>query len=239
MGKSLVSLKKLSSLLSHLLQQQQEALEKGEEEEEKWEWRRERVELSIASSLLTLNDYLASISQLKHTIKRLSSKNTKKRQTKLISLLSILGRVYLHSGNEKMASIIFSRVEHIFSSLESSEEESSTQWKVLILQNKASLAIAKNDYKEASNYFEETVSLQPNNVILLNNNSVAKLYVGDLSSSLSALENTLFSDPKNNLEEVLVKNISTLYDLACENSQDKKKEILKLITKFSAEISWN
>jgi len=181
--------------------------------------------------LLTQQDYVAAISLLKQIILENSQELLSQ-----ISLLSLLGRIYLLSGNERMAFIINEKVEKLHLTLSDKEKQ---QTEIVVMTNKALFNLACNNFKEALQIFESGLSLEPNNLILHNNTCISKLYSGNLSEAIKLLENTLQNDPKNNLEEVLVKNISTLYDLASENSQEKKKEILKLITKFSSDITWN
>lgn len=61
------------------------------------------------------------------------------------------------------------------------------------------------------------------------------MYVCDLTKAIYSLEEVIQKDPENNLDEALIFNLCTLYDLASDRSADKKKNIMGLVAKFASD----
>lgn len=66
-----------------------------------------------------------------------------------------------------------------------------------------------------------------------NNKAICHLYTCDLTKAISFLEEVIRKDPEKNLNETLIFNLCTLYDLKSDNSVDKKKSIMALVAKFA------
>eukprot|EP01091_Cochliopodium_minus_P006105 TRINITY_DN15987_c0_g1_i1.p1 TRINITY_DN15987_c0_g1~~TRINITY_DN15987_c0_g1_i1.p1 ORF type:complete len:326 (-),score=80.51 TRINITY_DN15987_c0_g1_i1:40-966(-) len=218
-----ICVEKLSQLLSYV--NKNLSIENiSKEENELWLKRKQRVEFSLANQFIFQNDYNAAISIIKDIISRNDNKEEEK------YLVSLLSRIYIQAGNLKMAGKLNRYVEK---QINKQNKELTTQDKILILNNNAVYEFHKGDYQKSAEFYEKALELDSKNMILVNNYSLSKLNVCELNPSMKVLEKFLFDDPKNNLEEVLLQNVSVLYELSFENSQDKKKELNNLIRKHS------
>lgn len=211
----------------------------NEEELSKWKKRKKRVQLSLSNQLILLHDYLGAISILKEMILD-SQKEEKAEELYLIALLS---RVYLQAGNMRMSSKLNSFLERKLlkggesgegeKKVEEGEKSEENNSKLLILFNNAICEFYKGNFEKSSQFYEEALKLDSNNLAVINNLSICKLNLCDISGSIKILEDTLFGDPKNNLEEILLQNLASLYELGYENLQEKKKDLNNLIRKNS------
>lgn len=65
------------------------------------------------------------------------------------------------------------------------------------------------------------------------------LYCGKLKDAIIIFESAVFKYPKRGLNERLILNLSTLYELESSNSWDKKLVILKQINRYKADLCVN
>eukprot|EP01117_Protostelium_nocturnum_P003622 TRINITY_DN1489_c0_g2_i1.p1 TRINITY_DN1489_c0_g2~~TRINITY_DN1489_c0_g2_i1.p1 ORF type:complete len:427 (-),score=187.89 TRINITY_DN1489_c0_g2_i1:419-1699(-) len=181
-----------------------------------WKDREVCISLIIATRLVQEKEYPLAISMLQDISKKYPNNS---------SLLSGIGRVYLQMGNIKTASVVFKQIE----SLEGEADQS------IISMNKGFLALALNQFTIAIDHFQQVLVKNPKDVTAANNKAVCLLYTCNLSHAISSLEDFVFRDPENNLNESLVFNLCTLYDLKSENSLEKKKNILALVGKYASD----
>lgn len=66
---------------------------------------------------------------------------------------------------------------------------------------------------------------------------VCLLYSGKLKESIALYENAISKFPQRALNENLLLNLSTLYELESNNFRNKKLELLKMINKYKADMS--
>jgi tetratricopeptide (TPR) repeat protein len=97
------------------------------------------------------------------------------------------------------------------------------------------LALALDQYSTAIEHFSAVLEREPSNLAAANNKAICLLYTCDLSRAVSTLEDVIRRNPELNLNETLVFNLSTLYDLQSDNSQEKKKVIMSLASKFASD----
>jgi len=145
-----------------------------------------------------------------------------------IWLLSSLGRVHLQMGNIKAAAITFKQVENLLPDVENS---------VLARLNRGYISLSVDQYDVANNHFQAVIDKNeyPYNLIATNNKAICLLYSGNLSPAIATLEETINKNPEKNLQEMIVFNLCTLYDLKSDNSHEKKKSILNLVAKFASD----
>jgi trafficking protein particle complex subunit 12 len=91
------------------------------------------------------------------------------------------------------------------------------------------MAFACDQYTLAIDQFTKVLTLDPSHVVAANNKALCYLYAGDVSKAIDILEEILFSDPSTTLQENIVYNLCTMYDLATDKSFDKRKKILQLV----------
>lgn len=86
-----------------------------------------------------------------------------------------------------------------------------------------------DQYTLAIENFTKVLAIDPSHVVAANNKALCYLYTGDVSKAIDILEEVLFSDPATTLQENIVFNLCTMYDLATDKSFDKRKKILQLV----------
>lgn len=68
-----------------------------------------------------------------------------------------------------------------------------------------------------------------------NNKAICLLYTCDLSRAISCLEELISRDPEKHLHEVIVFNLCTMYDLKSDNSHEKKRTLMSLISSYASD----
>jgi len=187
-----------------------------------WQIREHRITFQIITHLITQKDYLLAITMLE---------NMALRYPHNVSILSSLGRVHLQMGNTNAATVLFKKAEQQAVAEGGGDPDSA----VTTLMNRGYLSLAQEQYKAAIESFEGVLKIQPQNIAAANNRSVCWLYTCELSKAISSLEEIIQKDPENNLDESLIFNLCTMYDLASDRSADKKKNIMGLVAKFASD----
>lgn len=70
----------------------------------------------------------------------------------------------------------------------------------------------------------------------MNNMAVCFLYTGKMHEAIKLYEQAINLDPKKNINEALLLNCSTLYELESNESKKKKIDLLKLVSANRADI---
>jgi len=139
-------------------------------------------------------------------------------------LLSSLGRINLQYGNVKSASAFFKQVESLISEKEP-----------LFYMNRGYLALSMDQYTVAIDNFQLALDLDPNNIAACNNKAISLLYTCELGKAITVLEELIKKDPEKNLNETVVFNLCTLYDLKSDSSTEKKRNLMNLVAKFGSD----
>lgn len=66
----------------------------------------------------------------------------------------------------------------------------------------------------------------------INNMAVCSLYLGRLKEALQLLENLVYSDPVRHLQEGILLNLCTLYELESSRALIKKQSLLSLVSQY-------
>ncbi|CAK4087855.1 unnamed protein product [Aphanomyces euteiches] len=164
-----------------------------------------------------------------------------------IVLLSRLGRINLQMGDFKGAEAIFAEAAWVNQHIAANEPDCAAR----ILLNQGLLAFAQNKFKEALDAFntilgvysgEEAINGSSNepfeswddgDVIscAANNMSICALYSCEVQTAVNVLETILQADPRRHLHSSIVFNLSTLYDLVCDNANStSRKEMIKRLS---------
>lgn len=122
------------------------------------------------------------------------------------------------------------------------------------------IAVAQNDFQTAFGFFENALKFEPTNTMvnlqmisstfkpliflyfffqLLNNMGVCKLYSGKLKDAIGLFERAVISNPQKGLNESLLLNLSTLYELESSNDVIKKLALLKQINRHKNDLNIN
>lgn len=73
---------------------------------------------------------------------------------------------------------------------------------------------------------------------ILNNIAVCQLYTGKLDQAIKTFEEAIGGNSAS-LNEYVVINLSTLYELQSSNAQDKKLELLRKLNHHTRDLSLN
>ncbi|EGG24007.1 hypothetical protein DFA_06145 [Cavenderia fasciculata] len=174
-----------------------------------WRLRERRIVFSIVTFIIQKNkDYLLAVKIIEDLIQRQQADQW---------TLSALGRIHLQMGNVSQAETIFKVTDRLIPEPEIS---------VLSHMNKGFLAIALDQYGAAIGHFDKVIQLDPTNIPASNNKCIAMLYTCDLSGAVHALEQLMNKEKEKTIDETLIFNICSLYELSSEKSNEKKKAIM-------------
>nr|XP_018900118.1 PREDICTED: trafficking protein particle complex subunit 12 [Bemisia tabaci] len=146
------------------------------------------------------------------------------------SLYSALGRIYLQLGDLAGAEKYFSyskKIKEIY------QKDNPNHQDIRELVDYGLLALANNSLQAAYEHFRKVSIIDPSNIMVLNNIAVCLLNMGRLKEAYKLLEDTVNSNPVLGLNEKVLLNICTLYDLECLNTS--KFNLLKLISKYKGD----
>lgn len=145
------------------------------------------------------------------------------------ALFSAWGRIYLQCGDVFGAERKFSEARRI--RIQTAE--------VRDLVDKGLIAVAQNDFKEALSFFQKAYTIDPTDLLLLNNMSVCLLYAGKLKDAIVMLERAVSMNTQKCLNENILLNLCTLYELESSNDVSKKLALLKQINRHPADLNIN
>lgn len=190
-----------------------------------WHLREKRLLHSIVNCSIILKDF----SLTDQLIRRLADDQTASVDEKR-SLMSAWGRIRLQCGDIYGAEKKFSEAKRL------RDGDQTEQPDVRDLVDRGLLAVAQNDFQSAFDLFQKASVLESNNTMLYNNMGVCLLYSGKLKDAIKMFESAVQRNPKLALNESLLVNISTLYELESNNAKDKKIALLKLVNKHRADL---
>lgn len=178
-----------------------------------WREREKKLTLQIATHLVALKEYLQALSLMESLA-----------HTGDTVMLSSLARIHLQLGCLRAAQTLFDEVE--------AKTPNPTQ-NALTLMNRGYMYLAMDQYNQAIDSFDAVLKVDPRNIAAANNRSICWLYTCDLAKAIGSLEGMIQSDPEHNLDESLIFNLCTLYDLASDRATDKKKNVMALVAKYA------
>ncbi|XP_037938493.1 trafficking protein particle complex subunit 12 [Teleopsis dalmanni] len=145
------------------------------------------------------------------------------------ALFSAWGRIYLQIGD------IFGAEQKFAEARRLREINSAPDLRDLV--DKGLITLAKNDFPEAFAIFQKALHLESGNTMILNNMGVCLLYAGKLKDAINLYERAINLNPQKSLNESLLVNLSTLYELESNNSKSKKLNLLRLISKYKPDLN--
>ncbi|EPS71876.1 hypothetical protein M569_02884, partial [Genlisea aurea] len=95
----------------------------------------------------------------------------------------------------------------------------------LVGRHAALMHLVEKDYVGAIREYESCIERDDSDVVAINNKAICLMYLRDLSDSIKLLENTLERIPTIALNETLVVNLCSMYELAYVNHGDVKKTL--------------
>ncbi|KAL5556393.1 hypothetical protein UlMin_038629 [Ulmus minor] len=149
-------------------------------------------------------------------------------------LLSKLGYIQMQIGDLDGAKNSFNRIEGLMKEgIKSNGLLSEIQWKNLVNRNKALVYLVGKDYVSAVGEYELCIERDNTDFVALNNKALCLMYLRDLSDSIKVLENALERVPTVALNETLVVNLCSMYELAYVNHSDIKRTLSNWIARVA------
>lgn len=187
---------------------------------ELWKKRETFVVNSIVSHHLSLKEFKVCLYLLKAEI----SKNEGDP-----FIVSKLGYVQMQYGDLDRAKQSFELVEKMVEGSESGN----VNLKNLVGRNKALMYLVGKDYVSAVREYDECMERDGSDVMAINNKALCLMYLRDLSDSIKVLESALERVPTTALNETLVVNLCSMYELAFVNNADIKKTLSTWIARVA------
>ncbi|XP_062507389.1 trafficking protein particle complex subunit 12-like isoform X2 [Corticium candelabrum] len=175
-----------------------------------WKARSVQVMYAIGNCLVGLKDYHLAVSVFESLLEMDPDHK--------LDLLNGIGRVHLQLGNIAAACSTFREVEATCGQ----ENEAMVKMNLGMVQ----VALAK--YKEGQQFFQEVLLLQPENAVAVNNLAACLVYQGRVKEAVTVLEELVWRNPAKSLQESVLFNLCTAYELDSSQSFEKKKSMLSL-----------
>lgn len=187
-----------------------------------WNKRVNRVIHAIVNCSLLMKNYPLASLLLKELIEEKKDLSAKE----VSSLKLALSRIFLQCGDLIQAEKYFNQV------FEGQKTPNTSEY-----VNRGLLSIAKAEFDKALNYFLEGLKMDPKNIMLHNNVAVCYLYSGRLKDAIKQYETAIELNPAQALNENLILNVATLYELESNNSRSKKLNLLRKIAQFKPDLN--
>ncbi|XP_068624939.1 trafficking protein particle complex subunit 12 [Battus philenor] len=187
-----------------------------------WSGRKTRVLHSIVNCAIALKDYRLA-SKILVSLQKKAHSPTQKR-----ALSSALCRMWLLAGHVKAAML----------HLEDAKETRHLLCPTPDVREYVDLGlidIAHGKYQEAYNNFVRAAEQEPTNIMVANNLAVCLLYMGRLKEAIAVLQKAINSDPERGLNESLLVNLCTLYELESSKTNEKKLNLLRMLCKHKSD----
>ncbi|KAL3630190.1 hypothetical protein CASFOL_023174 [Castilleja foliolosa] len=145
-------------------------------------------------------------------------------------MVSQLGYVQMQYGDLQGTKQSFDAVEKMVA-----ENENKGDLKLinLVSRNKALIYLVGKDYVSAVREYEECIERDGSDFVAINNKALCLMYLRDLSDSIKVLESALERVPTVALNETLVVNLCSMYELAYVNHADVKKTLSTWIARVA------
>lgn len=151
-------------------------------------------------------------------------------------LLSKLGYIQMQIGDLEGAKGSFDRVEKLLNERNAGGDYgllSEVELRNQVNRNKALVYLVGKDYVSAVREYEECIERDPMDAVAINNKALCLMYLRDLSDSIKVLENSLERVPTVALNETLVVNLCSMYELAYVNHSDIKRTLSNWIARVA------
>lgn len=99
----------------------------------------------------------------------------------------------------------------------------------LLLKNEGALRFAQEEYGKARDAYCAALTACPDDVVAANNLALCYMYDEELSLAMGCLENFLTERSPSLLDETMVLNLCSMYELSSPASNEKKKQLRRWI----------
>ncbi|KAL5207486.1 hypothetical protein ABZP36_031921 [Zizania latifolia] len=140
-------------------------------------------------------------------------------------LLSRLAYAHLQIGNLPAAAAVFRHVESM-----AGDDPSHAS---LLARNRALECVVDKDHAAAVREYERCIEADPADAIAVNNKALCLMYSRDLCDAIKVLEGALESVPTAALNETVVVNLCSMYELAFVNHGEVKRSLAEWIARVA------
>ncbi|KAI8433069.1 hypothetical protein MSG28_013927 [Choristoneura fumiferana] len=187
-----------------------------------WSGRETRVQHSIVNCAIALKDYRLASRIVAGLQERAASPGQQR------ALASAQGRLWLLCGHWRAAAAQLAAAAAL-------RQLSCPTADVREFVDRGLLDVAHGKYQDAYNNFARAADQEPTNIMVANNLSVCLLYMGRLKEAIAVLQKAINSDPERGLNEHLLINLCTLYELESSKNMDKKLNLLRMMCKYKSD----
>jgi len=103
----------------------------------------------------------------------------------------------------------------------------------LLARNRALECIVAKDYAAAVREYERCIEADPADAVALNNKALCLMYSRDLGDAIKVLEGALERVPTAALNETVVVNLCSMYELAFVNHGEVKRSLAEWIARVA------
>ncbi|XP_020288633.1 trafficking protein particle complex subunit 12 [Pseudomyrmex gracilis] len=184
-----------------------------------WTARKYRILISIVNCAIGMRNYILAIEILEDMCKLPDW------TTEQIGILrSAIGRVHLFLGDVTAAEKFLVR---------DIKEEKMPSVRELV--DSGLMAVAQNAFQDAYNCFQSASAIDPSNVMLINNMAVCLLYTGQLKAAVWLFESTVNRNPLKSLQEPILLNMCTSYELHTTHCKQPKLHLLRQLNRYKGD----
>ncbi|KAM3955835.1 trafficking protein particle complex subunit 12 [Aphomia sociella] len=187
-----------------------------------WTGRETRVLHSIVNCSIALKDYRQA-GKILHSLQQQATSSVQRR-----ALCSALCRLWLLAGHIKAAQTFLEQAREARHNICPTPD-------VREYVDLGLIDIAHGKYQEAYTNFARAADQEPTNIMVANNLSVCLLYMGRLKEAIAVLQKAINSDPERGLNESLLINLCTLYELESSKTNEKKLNLLNMLCKYKSD----
>lgn len=186
-----------------------------------WTARKSRILVSIINCAVGMKNYILAIEILENLCKLPDWT-----MEQIGILRSAVGRVHLFLGDVSAAEKFLIR--------DNKEEETSS---VRELVDNGLMAVAQNAFQEAYSCFQSASTMDPSNVMLINNMAVCLLYTGQLKAAVRLYESVVNRNPLKSLQEPILLNMCTSYELHTTHCKQTKLHLLRQLNRYKGDAA--
>ncbi|XP_077268605.1 trafficking protein particle complex subunit 12 [Temnothorax americanus] len=186
-----------------------------------WTARKSRILVSVVNCAIGMRNYILAIEILEDLCKLPDW------SAEQIGILkSAIGRVHLFLGDVTAAEKYLVRAN---------KEEKATNVRELV--DSGLMAVAQNAFQEAYNCFQSASTMDPSNVMLINNMAVCLLYTGQLKAAVWLYESVVNRNPLKSLQEPILLNMCTSYELHTTHCKQPKLHLLRQLNRYKGDAA--
>jgi tetratricopeptide (TPR) repeat protein len=192
--------------------------------QEEWNIREVRVTMMIINCHICKKEYYLALELLCQIIQKLEQNSTKDEESLdlFIAMKSMQGCLYLQSG-------VIPQAEAVFQVVKQRANQNNTGHKIRCLMNEGFLLFTKGKFTNACKEFAQVLEIDPDHVHAANNEAICLLHMCQLSKAIEVLEEIIRRNPPKNLDEVVVYNLCTLYELEADVHNNEKIGVIRTL----------